>query len=104
MDDDGNGFPNAGLTTRNIALNANVNYDLVVISYSGTFNAAGSYNLVLRDELKHIHSMADAITVLQVLAGDSPAPSALGPLSDLRAGEQISLAQTIMVLKELGNN
>jgi hypothetical protein len=104
MDDDGNGFPNAGLTTRNIALYADVNYDLVVISYSGTLNAAGSYNLVLRNELKHIHSMADAITVLQVLAGDSPAPSALGPLSDLRAGGQITLAQAIMVLKELGNN
>ncbi len=52
IDDDSNGFPNAGLTTRNIALNAGTNYYLVVISYSETFNAAGSYNLMLGDDLK----------------------------------------------------
>lgn len=100
MDDDGNGFPNAGLTNRNIPLNADTSYYLVVISYSETFNASGSYNLVLSDDLKHIHSLGDAITVLQILTGDSPAPSALASLSDLTAGGQITLAQAIMVLKE----
>ncbi len=100
IDDDGNGYPDAGLTSWNISVAGNTTYHLVVMNYSETYNIDGSYDLVLGDSVYHKHSLKDLIVVLLVLSGASPSAIDLDPLSDLRKGGNITLAHAIMILKE----
>ncbi len=102
MDDDGNEYPHASLSTRDIPLQAGNSYHLVVSNYSN-YIPYGSYQLTIGDNFKHIHTLKDSITALQVVAGIHPALSDLGSLSDLSTDNRITLAQAIMILQELAD-
>jgi hypothetical protein len=100
MDDDGNGYPHAGLTGRAIAVLAGQDYYLVVSNYSN-YNPDGQYRLVIGTDLAHVHSLSDVIVALQVLAGSIPAPSQLSGLSDIRQDTQVTLPVAIRALQNL---
>ena len=102
MDDDGNGYPNAGLSSRDITLEGGKSYYLVVTNYSN-YVLNGTYSLVLGDNTMHIHSLRDVVVVLQILSGLIPPESAMGGLSDIAVDQKITLAQAIVALQEMTN-
>ena len=103
MDDDGNGYPHAGLTSRHIPLQAGHDYYLVVTSYS-TYKPEGTYRLLMGDDLTQIHNLQDAIVALQVVAGGDQAASHLNSLADIRENNKVTLATAIKVLQEVADS
>lgn len=102
MDDDGGGYPHAGLTHMQISLTQGQSYYLVISNYSD-YIESGTYTLQLGDDFKHMHVLPDAIAALQVLADVDVAASNLGPLSDVNASGKVDLTKVIQVLREISD-
>lgn len=102
MDDDGNGYPHAGLTSRSLTLAPGEPYHLVVSSYSD-YGETGSFILSLGDNVEHIHNLQDVIVTLRVLGGLAPPISRLSRVSDILTDGKISLATGIIAMKEVNS-
>lgn len=109
MDDDGNGYPNASLNGKNVALTGGESYYLVVSSYSNfnpdsTDPPYGDYQLQLGADITHVHSLKDGIVALRVVAGQQPSSSTLDHLADILDSGRITLATALQVLKQVADN
>lgn len=115
MDDDGNGYPNPSLTSRDIELQQGKSYYLVVTSYSnynpgdptGSTPLDGEYTLELADHLVHVNSLKDGLIALQLVAGMNRPLSAIKPLFDTSNSYpdngKVTLARAIHILQNLAH-